>query len=243
MTDQSDRWQNLRFKILLREDIWRTLKFENKSHFFGRSVSLKWHDQVAFIKVALKQALQSPKFKKRQSLHAIKETPVDGWNQQEVYLAWNLLVGERMKGGRTAFTRNWIWNRLADGNRDQSPRYLLQLMHEAVLWEEQEHARNPYERSIVRPRSLIEVFPTISEQAVDALREEFGELEPLMQRLTEIGYTPINVDELKVNSGLVNLAREIGLLSIYEGTEENVKRYKVPDLFIHGLKMTRKGQK
>ncbi|OQY46655.1 MAG: hypothetical protein B6247_27460 [Candidatus Parabeggiatoa sp. nov. 2] len=243
VTDQSDRWQNLRFKILLREDIWRTLKFENKSHFFGRSVSLKWHDQVAFIKVALKQALQSPKFKKRQSLHAIKETPVDGWNQQEVYLAWNLLVGERMKGGRTAFTRNWIWNRLADGNRDQSPRYLLQLMHEAVLWEEQEHARNPYERSIVRPRSLIEVFPTISEQAVDALREEFGELEPLMQRLTEIGYTPINVDELKVNSGLVNLAREIGLLSIYEGTEENVKRYKVPDLFIHGLKMTRKGQK
>jgi len=118
VTDQSDRWQNLRFKILLREDIWRTLKFENKSHFFGRSVSLKWHDQVAFIKVALKQA----------------------WNQQEVYLAWNLLVGERMKGGRTAFTRNWIWNRLADGNRDQSPRYLLQLMHEAVLWEEQEHA-------------------------------------------------------------------------------------------------------
>jgi len=96
---------------------------------------------------------------------------------------------------------------------------------------------------MLRPRSLIEVFPTISEQAVDALREEFGELEPLMQRLTEIGYTPINVDELKVNSGLVNLAREIGLLSIYEGTEENVKRYKVPDLFIHGLKMTRKGQK
>ncbi len=56
-------------------------------------------------------------------------------------------------------------------------------------------------------------------------------------------YTPINADELKVDSGLVNFASEIGLLSIYEGTEENVKRYKVPDLFIHGLKMKRKGQK
>ncbi len=245
-TDQGDLWQNLRFKILLREDIWRTLKFENKSHLFGRSVSLKWHDKVAFIKVALKQALQSPKFKQRQYPHffGVKEIPVDDWSQEEVYSAWNLLVGERMKGGTTSFTRNWVWNRLADGNRDQSPRYLLQLMHEAVLWEEKEHARNAYERSIVRPRAMIEVFPTLSEQAVDALREEFGEeLEPLMQRLTEIGYTPINADKLDMDSGVVNLAREIGLLSIYEGTEKNVKRYTVPDLFIYGLKMTRKGQK
>jgi len=240
-TDQGDRWQNLRFKILLREDIWRSLKFENKSHLFGRSVPLKWHDKVAFIKVALKQALQSPKFKKLQP--SLGKTPVDDWNQQDVYLAWNLLVGERMRGGKTTFTRNWVWNRLADGNRDQSPRYLLQLMHEAVSYEEKEQTRKPYERSIVRPRAMIEVFPTLSEQAIDALREEFGELEPLMQRLTEIGYTPINADKLDMDSGVVNLAREIGLLSIYEGTEENVKRYKVPDLFIHGLKMTRKGQK
>jgi MinD-like ATPase involved in chromosome partitioning or flagellar assembly len=242
VTEQGDQLQNLRFKILLREDIWRTLNFENKSHFFGRSVSLKWHDQVAFIKVALKQALQSSKFKTQlPHFFGIKETPVDDWSQQEVYLAWNLLVGER--GGATSFTRNWVWNRLADGNRDQSPRYVLQLMREAVSWEKKEHGRNPYERSIVRPRAMIEVFPTISEQAVEALREEFGELEPLMQRLTDIGYTPTNADELQVDSSVVNLAREIGLLSIYEGTEENVKRYKVPDLFIHGLKMTRKGQR
>ncbi len=148
-----------------------------------------------------------------------------------------------MRGGRTAFTRNWLWNRLADGNNDQSPRYVLQLLREAVSWEKTEQERNPYERSIVRPRAMIEVFPIISEQAVGALREEFGELEPLMQRLTEIGYTPTNADDLKIENSVVNLAREIGLLSIYEGTEENVKRYKVPDLFMHGLKMTRKGQR
>jgi hypothetical protein len=91
----------LRFKILLREDIWRSLKFENKSHLFGRSVPLKWHDKVAFIKVALKQALQSPKFKKLQP--SLGKTRVDDWNQQDVYFAWNLLVGERMK---VAFLHN-----------------------------------------------------------------------------------------------------------------------------------------
>jgi len=243
VTEMGDRLENLQFKIMLREDIWRILKFENKSHFFGRSVSLKWHNQVTFLKVALKQAIQSSTFKKLQPAYFF-ERNVNDWSQPDVFFAWNLLVGERMRGGKTTYTRHWIWNRLADGNSEQSPRYLLQLMREAVSWEKSEQVRNPYERSILRPRSLIEVFPTISEQAVSALRdEEFPELTPLMQRLTEIGYTPVNAHELDIDSGLINLAREIGLLSVYEGTDKNVERYKVPDLFVHGLKMTRKGQR
>jgi len=40
VTDMGDNLQSLKFKIVLREDIWRQLQFENKSHFFGRSVTL-----------------------------------------------------------------------------------------------------------------------------------------------------------------------------------------------------------
>src|ERR1700753_3422956 len=36
----------LRFKVVLREDIWRTLKFQNKSHFYGRYVTRDWRDQA-----------------------------------------------------------------------------------------------------------------------------------------------------------------------------------------------------
>lgn len=63
LTDRGDRLQNLRFKILLREDIWHRLKFENKSHLFGRTVTLKWAEQSSFFKVVLKQALRSKTFK------------------------------------------------------------------------------------------------------------------------------------------------------------------------------------
>ena len=39
----------------------------------------------------------------------------------------------------------------------------------------------------------------------------------------------------------LSLAREVGLLSVYEGTEDAVQRYKVPDLYRLGIGMTRKG--
>ncbi len=240
VNELGNQLEKLHVKILLREDIWKTLRFENKSHFFGRSVALKWNEKAVFIKVALKQVMQSERFRDLIP-ESYKNIPVDDWGEREVFSTWDLLVGERMSGGKTAFTRNWIWNRLADGNHDQTPRHLSQLMHEAAAWEKKTHSKNPYERSIIRPRALIKALPEISTQAVDALQEEFPELQPLWQNLTG-HYTPVRSDDLKkIDDALLALAREIGLLDIYEGTEEKVERYKVPDLFVQGLGMTRNG--
>lgn len=243
-TDTGSRLNLLKLKILLREDIWKDLEFENKSHFYGQSQLLRWVDPVAFFKVIIKQAIRNKFFKKLlEEVNLPLSQPVEYWEEQLVISAWNLLVGERMKGGKTAFTRNWVWKRLSDGNNDRSPRYLLQLMHEAVEWEKKELKRTSYERSIIRPRALIRVLPEVSEQALGALRdEEFPELIPLMDNLTEIGRTPINATDITVSSDLVNLAMDVGLLGIYEGSEEKVERYKVPEIFRHALKMTRKGQ-
>ncbi|MFO1429971.1 MAG: AAA family ATPase [Candidatus Competibacteraceae bacterium] len=259
----------LNFKILLREDIWRKLRFENKSHLFGRSVPLTWKEQSSFFKVVLKQAVRAEKFREllvekfREPRHATlsgslrdrptsiirlmltlgEDIPMEDWGQDEVFAAWNLLVGERMKGGKTAFTRNWVWNRLADGNEDHSPRYLLQLFHTVTNWEKKEHTRSSYEKSIIRPRALMECLPTVSRQALDALKEEFVELEPLLDRLRELGRTPISAGDLSEFDKPVQLAREVGLLAIYEGTEDSVERYKVPEIYRHALGMTRKGQR
>jgi MinD-like ATPase involved in chromosome partitioning or flagellar assembly len=244
--DREATLNHLNFKILLREDIWRKLRFENKSHLFGRSVTLTWKEQSSFFKVVLKQAVRAKEF--RELLKAtlgggLRDRPMEHWGQDEVFAVWNLLVGERMKGGKTAFTRNWVWNRLADGNEDHSPRYLLQLFHTVTNWEKQEHARSSYEKSIIRPRALMECLSTVSHQALDALREEFVELEPLLERLRELGRTPILAGDLSEFEKPVQLAREVGLLAIYEGTEDSVERYKVPEIYRLALGMTRKGQR
>jgi hypothetical protein len=238
---------HLKFKILLREDIWRKLRFENKSHLFGRSVTLTWKEQAPFFKVVLKQALRTP------DLRALVECLWRGidldkdrlelWGDDEVFAIWNLLVGERMKGGKTAFTRNWVWNRLADGNDDHSPRYLLQLFHTATEWEKREQEKSLYDKSLIRPRGLTKSLPDVSQQALDALREEFAdELQPLLEKLRSLSRTPILAADVRDVSKAVELGREVGLLAIYEGATESVERYKVPEIYRLTLGMTRKGQ-
>ena len=237
---------NIKYKIFLREDIWRKVNFENKSHFYGRSIVLRWKSQHTFFKVALKQALRSKNFQKVVSeilnLNG-DQKQIDKWTEKEVFEVWNLLVGERMKGGKTAYTRNWVWKRLADGNNDHSPRYLLQLFHSSTKREIELKQKKPYEKSIIRPRALMESLPDVSQEALGAIKEEFQELEPVLSYLQNSGRTPIPSKELEdLPSELVSLAREVGLLAVYEGTEESIKRYRVPELYRHALQMTRKGQ-
>jgi hypothetical protein len=235
---------HIKFKVVLREDIWRGLRFENKSHLFGRYVTLDWSDQTAYYKIVLKQALRSHAFTDslKTSVKSLDTNDLDQWTDREVLLGWNFLVGERMKGARTAFTRNWVWNRLADANEDHTPRYLLQLFREVTVQERIEQQRTPYERSILRPRAFIETLPTVSGQALDALREEYPELDPLLERLKQIGRTPVASEDFTDLAGSLVLGREVGLIGIYEGTEDRVERYRVPEIYRYALGMTRKGQ-
>ncbi len=245
INDLGEQLKCLKFKVLLREDIWRKLRFENKSHFFGRSVTLQWNNIVDFLKVPIEQALQSASFQElvqsidRGRLLSSREY----WHEAQVFEIWNLLVGERMRGGKSAFTRNWVWNRIADGSDNRSPRALLQLFVEATAWEKREHPQNPYLKTVIRPRALSQCLEEVSRQALDALiKEEFPELQELIDRLKSIGRSPLNASELRELDDKLNLAREVGLLSVYEGTETEVERYKVPDLYLSGIGMTRKGQ-
>lgn len=243
LVDRGDR-RNLRFKIVLREDIWRGLRFENKSHLYGRYLTLDWKDQPTYYKVVLKQALKSPLLQQlvKQNRQGLDFEALDDWDDAEVLAVWNVLVGERMKGEKTAFTRNWVWNRLADANGDHSPRYLLQLFREVTIWEQREHRKSPYDRSVLRPRAFSQTLPTVSGQAFGALSEEFPELNPLFETLRTVGRTPVASEELQEQADLLGLAREVGLIGIYEGTEEKIERFRVPEIYRYALDMTRKGQ-
>jgi MinD-like ATPase involved in chromosome partitioning or flagellar assembly len=247
LTEWENRLEGLSFKVMLREDIWRSLLFENKSHLFGRTAVLKWSDQAQFLKVILKQAVLSSQF--QTTLAAMSagssgesEASPDVWSDARTFEAWNVLVGERMSGGKTAFTRNWVWSRLGDGNGDHSPRNLSILFELALEWEREEQQRTPYHRSIIRPRALMEQLPEVSRRALDALLEEFPELIPLKEVLSQVNRTPFGPEEIStVAPNLIDLGREVGLLIIHEGLDGAVVRYTVPEVYRWGLGMGRKG--
>ncbi|HEY9865296.1 MAG TPA: AAA family ATPase [Candidatus Obscuribacterales bacterium] len=243
--DMGDNLSYLRFKVLLRDDIWRKLAFENKSHFYGRMVTLTWEEQADFFKIVIKQALRSPTFQQltKSILGQQLLNNYDYWMETQVFEVWNLLVGDRMKGGKSTFTRTWVWKRLTDGSDNRNPRSLLQLFVTAKEWEEREQKRNPYEKTIIRPRALISSLEKVSQQALDALiQEEFPELKPLITALKMIGRSPVNSDEIQDSDETLKLAIEVGLLSVYDEQKSGILRYKVPDLYLYGIGMTRKGQ-
>jgi MinD-like ATPase involved in chromosome partitioning or flagellar assembly len=245
LTENEQRLPRLPFKVLLRFDIWQQLRFENKSHLLGRSRQLLWRDQTEYFKTILKQAVRSESYMNALRAEQI-DSDVDGWQEVEVFRAWNLLVGERMKGGKTTFTRNWVWNRLADGQGDHGPRSLSQLFDAAVRWERREEVRSPYDRSIIRPRALVPSLEGVSNEALQALTEEFPELSGLIDALGTISRTPFDPAEIaQVDPSAteeLDLALEVGLIAVHEGTQEDVRRYRVPDLYRLALGLSRRGQ-
>jgi hypothetical protein len=60
----SSQFKSLRFKVMLREDIWREVSVPNKSHLGARSVRLTWSNQTDYLRIAIKQAWRSESFKR-----------------------------------------------------------------------------------------------------------------------------------------------------------------------------------
>ncbi|MEV7846699.1 hypothetical protein AB0O50_22220 [Streptomyces cyaneofuscatus] len=242
--------QRLKFKVLLREDIWREVKVPNKSHLTARSARLSWSNKTDYLRIAIKQAWRSGPFQQLVTARLNKpdfrldETPVEYWPEEFVRSAWVILASERVSGGRTAYTDNWVWSRLADANGDHAPRALAQMMTAAVELERGFEAGNRYSRSIIRPRALVESLDEVSRSALDALqRDEFPELDPLLARLREIGSTPFAAEQLDGTPlDLVRLARDVGLLEEVSGPRGKAERYRVPEMYRKALTMTRKGQ-
>ncbi|MFE7412068.1 tyrosine-protein kinase family protein [Streptomyces laurentii] len=240
----------LKFKVLLREDIWREVSVPNKSHLSARSARLSWSNKMDYLRIAIKQAWRSQPFRRLVTARLnkpgfqLESTPVEYWPEEFVRSSWVILASERVSGGRTAYTDNWVWSRLADANGDHAPRALAQMMTAAVQLERGFEAGNRYSRSIIRPRALVESLDEVSVSALDALqRDEFPELDPVSRRLRVIGSTPFPAEQLEGTApDLVRLAQKVGLLEAVSGPRDKTERYRVPELYRKALSMTRKGQ-
>ncbi|NLU66005.1 ParA family protein [Streptomyces sp. HNM0574] len=242
--------RRLKFKVLLREDIWREVRVPNKSHLSARSARLSWSNKMDYLRIAIKQAWRSYPFQQLVTSRLnkpdfrLEDTHVEYWPEEFVRNAWVILASERVSGGRTAYTDNWVWSRLADANGDHTPRTLTQMMTAAVGLERGFEAGNPYSRSIIRPRALVESLDEVSDSALDALqRDEFPELDPLLEKLRAIGSTPFAAEHLgDASPDLVRLARDVGLLEEVAGPRYKAERYRVPEMYRKALNMGRKGQ-
>lgn len=145
---------------------------------------------------------------------------------------------------------------IEDTNNKIHPRTLIKLFVESSILELQE-TDLPKDR-IIRSKNIeIALEKSVSASQVNELKEEYPELENVFLNLysnVSDGRTPINEKDLiealnKLNEEpirIIEKLKTIGVLKDYKAykktkTENEEKRYHIPDLYLYGLKFTRKG--
>jgi cellulose biosynthesis protein BcsQ len=246
------RLTSIRFKIFLREDIWNRLNFDNKSHFNGRDLFLTW-TRVDFLRLALRQAMQSRDFKSFVDRSAPVEN-IDNANEETLNCALNLLWGIRRRtGNRAKYVHRWVYERLSDLNGTACPRSLSALLQGAkeqeLTYKEQTSVKYPTDR-LLRGTSLEIGLEKASEERCDAIKQEYPELCQFFEALEGVQSLPSReqLEQVWQKSAqeiypdfdeFANFLREIGLAK----WREKEPRYGFPDIYVYGFKMIRTGTK
>ncbi|CAD0227430.1 conserved hypothetical protein [Planktothrix agardhii] len=246
------RLTSIRFKIFLREDIWNRLNFDNKSHFNGRDLFLKW-TRVDFLRLALRQAMQSRDFKSFVDRSAPVEN-IDNANEETLNCALDLLWGIRRRTShRSKYVYRWVYERLSDLNGTAFPRSLSALLQGAkeqeLTYKEQTLINTPTDR-LLRGKSLEIGLEKASEERCDAIKQEYPELCQFFEALEGVQSLPSreqleNVWQKSAReiysdfNEFANFLSEIGLAK----WREKEQRYGFADIYVYGFKMERRGGK
>ncbi len=248
----ASRLTEIRFKIFLREDIWNRLNFDNKSHFTGRDIILQW-TQIDFLRLALRQAIQSKDFKNLvDRVYPIAVESIDQANEEELDKALELLWGSRRRGGnRAKKVSRWVYERLTDSSGTTFPRSLSMLLKGA---KEQELTYKGKSSTKIRTERLIQGkslefgLKEASKKRCEEIKEEypnlinfFDSLKGKSAFLTKNRLQKIWQDSAAdIVGNFEEFASFLGEIGIIEFREKE-KRYKFADIYVYGFEMIRQG--
>lgn len=236
--------KNIKFKIFIRQDIWDTMEFTNKSHFKGRTINLEWNKQD-FLKLALRISLKSELFSKVISKYRpipqdIDYMTVDGL-KEGLQILWGI---RRESSKRSQYVVNWIYERLTDADENTFPRSLFMLLQGAkeqeLTYEYANNIQTPKDR-FLRSASLNNGLKMASIERCDALKQEYSDLSSAFERFGKFSdtFTYTQFEDI-YNDGkwnpkeLIHKLKKIGVIS-----EKDDGTYKFAYIYIYGFKVTR----
>lgn len=267
--DAVRRWRRIRPKIFLRTDLYRRCRDAHDadlSRFAARVVELSWSDgdlYGALIKRAANTSEALLAFCRQAGVELEPHDLALGWIPS-IRMASNVLpFVERLAGRfmganfRKGHTFTWILDHLRDGNGKASPRSLALLIELAARIERERPPAGGTQ--LLSPISLRSALDQVSEWYVDqAKRSELRWLDGVAQRLQTDGEVPWERRDLErlLRAGwdkswaseegvrppadspreLVDALVELGILR-----ERGSELFDVPDLFLAGLKLVRRG--
>ncbi len=251
-TNNQDLHQ-IRFKVFLREDIWRGLVVTNKSHFGeSRTLLLQWGIED-FLRLAYRLTTRgSEKFRKlAQTTLPLPDSKLDDADEATLRQALAPLWGLNQRKNNTAYTARWVYNRMTDTKGNTYPRsltILLEKAREAELAQLKSGKPGSSDR-LLRPSSLVEGLRAASLERCDALKNEYPDLVPFFDAMQSLRSQFKDEDLRPVwkttaekqwasYEKFVSQLEAIGLLAVRKESDAKY-RYAVAALYIDGFNMRR----
>ena len=269
-SDYSRRWQRIRAKIFLRSDLFHRhagLGTADFAKLAANRSELNWSDS-AILGMLVKRIANTSEplaeycrgarisFGQDETLGLLPRIE----KPESVYSLLERFSGEYMGAGRKkGYVRNWVLDHLRDGNAQISPRTLVRLFERAA--QKEAHNRSLTAPKLLHPTALREALDDVSQDHVtQAASSEWPWLEGVRERVRTQPLVPWSRAEI-VNllksrwdeawaSGeryrirppadrpgrLVDYLVELGVFR-----KRWDERIDVPDLYLYGLGLRRKG--
>ncbi|WP_029294385.1 P-loop ATPase, Sll1717 family [Chryseobacterium hispalense] len=261
--DYINRFSNIKSKIFLRSDIFEreVSGLTDKVKILNYSQKIEWqYDQL--LNVVWKRIYEQNKKSDLFAGFNIEENNILGsipnlTTETEHKKILDKIFGKNMGGNNKAYPYNWVRIHIEDTNNKIHPRTLIKLFVESAKLEQLE--KDPPKDRIIRSKNIEKALEkSVSASQVDELKEEYPELDNVFSNLysnVPNGRAPINDKDLedalkKLNEdeplSIIEKLKTIGVLKDYKAYKKTKqtneeKKYHIPDLYLYGMKFTRKG--
>ncbi len=269
-SDYGRRWQRIRAKVFLRSDLFRRHAGMGTADFAklaANRAELAWSDAALFAMLVKRIANTTDelaaycrgariRLDQHEALGLIPEIK----EPQDAYPFLERLSGEFMGAGeKKGFVRNWVLAHLRDGNDRVSPRSLVRLVEQAAGKDAANRSLRP--PRLIHPTALRQALDDVSDSHVtQGISSEWPWLEGVREKLRRGRLVPWArreiVDLLDVNweetwgardgpsvrppveqaADFVDYLIDLGVFR-----RRSDDRIDVPDLYLSGLNLRRKG--
>ena len=241
------RFPRIKFKIFLRNDIWSTLEFVNKSHISDKTVELKW-DKTSLLEMVIKRIVLDKDIQK----YIVDET---GLNEEELFLSPNLetcfytiFSKQVYKGKREAAVINWIIARITDGLGGVYPREFINLGN--FSRDKQISQEVMDENCLISGNAIKSAYLDVSSVKCDTYLSEFPSLRSHFERFRGKETAKYTRDELiALMEGLepskeemIRQLYETGILEPQTIKSSSASKFEIPKLFRYGLGLSLRGR-
>ena len=264
----SNRWKHLRCKIFLRNDLYQSqmLAFPDASKLSSNTIQLAWNT-VSLYRLLIKRMANAgspetvsylrriPELITEDSDPALGYIPSNEQKKMETFV--EMLIGPYMGSSpKKGKSYSWPPNHLQDANGALAPRPFLKCFSAAAqdMYDHPEELDRLQDERLLLPDRIQGALLKVSEERVQELKEEYPWLEELqnafagltmlMDQQEFIDHISMDIwnDEQKRSlpantpHGIFSLLRSLGIVLVADDG-----RINVPEIYLHGFRMKRKG--